>query len=374
MDSFERNVTLRRKRTKSITETMSEVESINSTLDGTNSSMPNISNDDEETQHLRQEIEKLQSELSSAHNEIKNLSLENSDLKKTIQDLMRKNETITKAAKQLSSKLGTPMKSTRLTTTPRCSSKSLKKRETIETPRIMALQKISSTEVASPDRIAQKSEQTDYALKQEKHKLCILSSNKTNKILTIAQDTFDNYQICHYMAPNCGTSKLISDIDVKLKKFTMNDYCLIFIGEEDFLQTYNYVDLTINIRETLLKIQHTNIILCAPTFKMNDYSTMFNWRIETFNSLLYLDAYTHHYAYLFDSNYYLSYDYTMFRNRGSLKNNGMANIFLNLSLMIKELVEFRKGDTYYPAERQEHGESPLLSYTNSDANELFFLQ
>lgn len=161
----------------------------------------------------------------------------------------------------------------------------------------------------------------------------------------------------------------------------MNDFCLIFVGEEDFRRTTNYVDLIITVRETLLKIQHTNVIICAPTFKLNDFSTLFNGRIETFNSLMYLDASTHNYAYLFDTNFYLSYDYKMFwKKSGAVNNYGMEKIFMNLSLMIDEFVHFSDEDNInHSLDTEQECESsplPLLNVKyhandNSESNRFF---
>lgn len=47
--------------------------------------------------------------------------------------------------------------------------------------------------------------------------------------------------------------------------------------------------------------------------------TMFNWRVETFNNLLYLDIMTHEHAYILDSNKYLDYNYNMFVAISKLK-------------------------------------------------------
>lgn len=82
----------------------------------------------------------------------------------------------------------------------------------------------------------------------------------------------------------------------------MDDFCVILIGENDFYKTDNYVNIIVKLRETLQKVQNTNIIICVPTFKLSNYSILFNWRIETFNNLLYLDLQTYNYATVFDSN------------------------------------------------------------------------
>lgn len=108
----------------------------------------------------------------------------------------------------------------------------------------------------------------------------------------------------------------------------MEDFCIIMIGEEDFMTTDNYFYLLQDIRKTLQRISHTNILICSPIFRCNKLSNMYNWRIENFNRLLYRDVQKHEYAYLIDSNLNLAYDYTMFHQRtGIINNRGMQNIF-----------------------------------------------
>lgn len=118
-------------------------------------------------------------------------------------------------------------------------------------------------------------------------KICIIS-NKTCKILSIAEETLLNYRLYHYLTPHCGVNKLIKNIADKTKNFTEQDYCVICIGEEHFKKTNNYPVIT--FRESLLPFKHTNILLCLPIFKFNSHSLMFNCRIEAFNNLLYLDV------------------------------------------------------------------------------------
>lgn len=120
-----------------------------------------------------------------------------------------------------------------------------------------------------------------------------------------------------------------------------------------------------------LRHVNINIIICAPTFKLDDYSMMFNGRIETFNSLLYLDACTHQYAYLFDTNFYLTYDYKMFSLRsGSVNNNGLVNIFKNINLMLDEISSH---EDFHLIDR-DYGKSPPISPTcTKDRTIDFFL-
>lgn len=128
---------------------------------------------------------------------------------------------------------------------------------------------------------------------------------------------------------------MLTSIETKLINFTKNDLCIIFIGEEDFLKTKDYLDIIYHLRSTLLSIKNTNIIICAPIYKYEENMNLFNWRIEHFNNLLYLDAITHKYAEVLDSNLNLKYDHTMFyKKSGKLNNYGLSVIFNDLNKMI----------------------------------------
>lgn len=163
-----------------------------------------------------------------------------------------------------------------------------------------------------------------------KHKMCILSTNKQNKLLSIAESVFSHkFKFCHYLKPNCGVLHLINDIEAKLWDFTMNDFCLIMIGEEDFKNTTNYINIINNIKKKLATISHTNILLCLPTYKHGFYDmNMYNSRVETFNTKLYWDNWENEYCYIIDSNQNLIYDSTMFyKNTGHVNNIGIKCIF-----------------------------------------------
>lgn len=139
---------------------------------------------------------------------------------------------------------------------------------------------------------------------------------------------------------NGSTELLFKGLQSKLQSFTMNDFCIIFIGEEDFQTTRDYFGKIIFIRESLRSIKHTNIIICSPTFKYNSGSLMYNWRVENFNNLLYMDILTHEHAYFLDSNRNLSCDYKMFRRRtGSINNSGMVTIFKDVLNYIHDIIQ-----------------------------------
>lgn len=345
MNFFE-NITFRKKsntRTKS-TESSCDDEnsSVNTTLDGTSNSLPNISTEENvQITELKQKIEELNMQLNSAHEEINNLSIENSELKKTISNINSKHEFLKKATRKLTQNIGTPNKNSKMST-PRCKGSQRKKSSMssmldLHEPNITT-PTTSKSSKTQPKTIGQKvHKESDSNIKpsDRKNKLCIVSTNKRNKILSIAEKTFRNFQVCHYVSPNCETLQLIKNLDKKLDAYTMQDFCVIMIGEEDFRTTKNYYNIAIELRETIKKIQHTNIILCLPTYKLNNYSTMFNWRIVTFNNLLHLDLETYEYVTVLDSNLDLSYDFSMFSEyNGKINDHGMRNIFQNLLSII----------------------------------------
>lgn len=173
------------------------------------------------------------------------------------------------------------------------------------------------------------------------NKLCVISSNKRNKILNIALNTLsDDFQICHYLTPNSGIEELFQNIHLKTATFTKDDYCVILIGEVDFMETRNYSDLVHVINVTLSKLLHTNFIVCLPTFKLKDTGAMYNSRIETFNNLLYLNNLRDEYSFVADSNMQLSFSYEMFhRVTGTINNTGIRRIFQG----IKETIHFIQG-------------------------------
>lgn len=178
---------------------------------------------------------------------------------------------------------------------------------------------------------------------QTKSKLCIISTNKINKILTVAENTFDQkkYDLCHYLMPNRGIQKLLEDIELKIVDFTMNDFCVILLGDEDFNTSKNYQDLVSLIRNTLQKIQSTNIVICSPIFHCARYANVFNWRIEHFNKLLNEDVNKYEYAYLIDSNYNLECDETMFHTRkGTVKNLGMRVVLRDVHKKITDIEDW----------------------------------
>lgn len=167
-----------------------------------------------------------------------------------------------------------------------------------------------------------------------KANICILSSNKYNKTLSTIEDVLsERFQLIHYLKPNCGIMELLQGITSKLDNYTFEDYCVVFIGDEDFKSSKDYFGLVLCIKEALQKIQHTNIILCLPTYRFNKH--IFNGRVESFNNMLYWDPEIHEYAYLLDTNLNLDYSKHLYRAySGLVKSRALRIISEDLGRLI----------------------------------------
>lgn len=321
MNSFLEHVTFRRTRTRSEPDDDNGNKSKN--LDSTTNSMPELSEDEEDIQLIayKDEIKKLQSQLQSAHNEIELLSLQNSDLKQINNELMKKNDIFKNiASSPIKKKVKTPLKKTIN------SSMKTKQTQTTEYPTFKLCTQEDKTKITPQDI-----KQPKIQLLPMRHKICIVSSETSDRIYKMSEKTqLANYSRCHYRTPRCGLKHVLCNIHEKVRNFTFFDYCIIVIGEEDFRQTNNYMELVSYIRETLLPLSHTNFIISLPTFKYmeNNANIMFNSRIDIFNNLIYMDAETHKYAYILDSNLNLPYSYDSYNQRSGSINNKALNIIV----------------------------------------------
>jgi hypothetical protein len=80
-------------------------------------------------------------------------------------------------------------------------------------------------------------------------KISILSTNKTNSLLSIATKTIPQFNLCHYLTTNCSLKQLIYSLEKKLTNYTMQDFCVILIGEDDFVTKNDYSDIIIYLRD-----------------------------------------------------------------------------------------------------------------------------
>ena len=370
MMNFFENITLRRTRTQSLSETtFDECSTNNLTLDGSTSSLPNISdNISDETEALKCQIENLKLELLSAHEEINKLSIENSNLKSTLFEVTNKCELMKKTAKMLTTDVGSPNSNSksRKFSTPL---KQLNKQR--------AVQDISSLKEAMPTSGTQatnnntnsKTTQTpltepDTHTAKTRPKICIISSNNKHNVLFTADNVFqNNCNLLHYLKSNGNTKQLLEGLGTKLKNYTMEDCCIILLGQEDFKKTNDYYDIIFHLRSIVQDIRNTNIIICLPTYKYPFDATLFNCRVETFNNLLYLDIMTHGHAYLLDSNLNLKYDDSMFNiHTGTINNLGLRTIFYDIWELFAEI-------THNYADVQQNG---IDKYVGTSTDDNFF--
>lgn len=271
-DDSQRNVTLRKKQTNFMNtiELLEEAQFELST-----NSPPDFSGNDVEV--LKNQIYKLQKELKSARESINQLSIENTNLKTTINDLQQKqNRQIKKQADNYDNKLQNQENTSNGI----------------------------NNEIKDHFTTLTDNKENDNTCKHsyKKKQICIISCDKNNKILKYSEQFFPNVKVCHYLHTNADISSSLIGIDSKLKDFTYNDYCIIFLSEIDFMTTEDYTKLIKTIRVELLKVQHTNVILCLPTYRYKCHANLFNKRVEVFNNMLYLDNETHQYAYILDTN------------------------------------------------------------------------
>lgn len=184
---------------------------------------------------------------------------------------------------------------------------------------------------------------TSGVLPKQKNKLAIISSGCTKGTLPLIDEIFsDNFEYCHYLLPNVITEDVLTSIEHKLKAFSINDYCLIFIGEND-LKNDDYIGILDNLRKYLKKNTHTNVVVGAPTFICG--ALIYNYKVELFNNLLYWDIKNNRYAYSYDTNRTLSLE--MFSiNTGKINKHGWKNIFEQIrSNIIYDYEVFSSQDT-----------------------------
>lgn len=73
------------------------------------------------------------------------------------------------------------------------------------------------------------------------------------------------------------------------------------LGEADFKHNnYNNIELINTLRLCLQNITHTNIIICTPTYVQG--ALMYNYKVEMFNNMLYVELQNNKYTYFCDTN------------------------------------------------------------------------
>lgn len=364
--NFLDTITLRRRRrSRTVSDdTMANIEDSKLSLDGTTNSMPLISDDDEDDKikTLKEKIEQISMELRTAHEEISSLNLENAELKITIEKLKNDNEIMKKVTNSLKNDIATPKrkkgnKTNNISGGPmdnpnstKKESSIAKKKQKLNTPSPTLRNKPSS--IPNPDKVNAQT-QTNFSRpntnnsvtkttvhKNRRNNVVITSSNTRNALLDQAEKSLGHGEskLCHFKYINGGIKEQLSGLLEKTKDLTLNDYYIMIIGEKDFESSRNYFELVTFIRGELQKVHNTNIIICLPTFRCNEFSTMYNWRVETFNNLLYMDNLSYEYAYILDSNLNLSFDSNNFTGQsGFLNDKGLTIVFRDLSVLMQHI-------------------------------------
>lgn len=360
--NFLENITFRRPRTSSEPNNSSEL--ISQTLNCTTNSLPEMSEDedDKEINILRNEVKNLKSQLEKAHKEIKLLCSQISTLEQKNTELIKENEVSQKdnSSSTLKKKKQIPKRDKILST----------KRTSKETQPIELLDRCTSTAEGPAGTSQNGTIQTNAPLPILKHNICMLSSETSNRLYTLCQRTdLINCNICHYRMPTCGLEQLLNNIDKKVQNFTHSDYCIIYIGEEDFRTTHNYIELVSFVREKIQILTHTNFIICLPTFKyMENKNIMFNSRVDIFNNLIYMDVENYKHAFILDSNLNLPYTHETYNWYGRLNNKGLSIILTDLQELILDL-----NTTNLSSEAGCSQKTDALSDTQLHNNSQFFL-
>lgn len=313
----------------------------------------------EQTEELKEKNFKLQLELESADEEIKNLLSENYALKNRITKLESLNKTLTQicsSTKRVSSNIKRNSLKKRVLEFSNIDNSIIEQVENrqndLDTNVVKSLNpsnkdsKVQETKTyadytaTNNNKETKTNKATNNDYQRGKRKLCVLSSNSTIRVLQLIRSTLDHTDICHYITPGAGISQLLKGIENKLCDFDYDDYCILFIGDADFKETYKYSELIEYIRNKLQNVQHTNIVICLPTYRSANYSNLYNKRVEIFNNLLYRDNKNYEYAYLLDSNKKMEYATKMYTRGGFVSNYGYKIIIENLNELISDISHY----------------------------------
>lgn len=143
----------------------------------------------------------------------------------------------------------------------------------------------------------------------------------------------------------------------------MNDYCIIFVGEQDLINSDNSINLVNYIRESLLNITHTNKIICVPTYVCG--ALIYNYKVEMFNNLLTMDMQSNNYAYIFDTNRDLTLDMFSYHS-GKITKYGIKNVFVSLMIFLEYI------HTNCANETLNNNVSQSLCHTGIAKSNMFF--
>lgn len=347
ISGFFDNITIRRKHRKSKSGSESQsldesdsTSSTNHTLDVTTNSLPdtNISivEESEEIRELKTQIAKLSVDLQSAHNEIDKLTLNNSELSKEISILTGKNVMYKNMLSSLTCESPSRKDKHNKDSTSNKSYCNINDK-TISVAALDQTHESSNTTVTAQIALNEKNPPTTQRkITKPKKKICFISNYVRHNLLENIEETFVQWDYCHYNKRNANIRNLTENVEALIKDFTFEDFCVIIIGETDFNTTKNYFEIISSIRNNLKKCLHTNVIICLPSYRLN--ASVYNSRIELFSNLLILDVETHKNAYWLDTNLDLDTYPNMYHLKtGAINRKAVSNIFKNISLFMNDI-------------------------------------
>lgn len=325
----------------------------------------------DDIRELTEENKILKNQLLSAHKEIEDLNMENFRLRTELQNMIKTVNTFKKICSTPEKKCATPIrkdKSLQRIISPHAQQthyiecvtnkqKHNKETQTLVThtpnkakDNMPTYKELSSNVVTNPMQMNKQHFKKIIREDTKTRKLCVLSNYTQPGMLQAIEENFATvFDYCSYTSPNSNLKILLASIPSKIEHFTMTDYCIIVLGETDIKTNDNFIDLVKLIRESLINVTHTNIIICVPTYVCG--APIYNYKIEMFNNLLCLDIQNNKYAYIFDSNHGLTFD--MFSNiSGRLNKNGIKCIFSDIMNRIKIDIELFPDDLTSDANAQ----------------------
>lgn len=312
-----------------------------------NSSLVNSTSDNLSVMELKLEIKRIQTELDIANNEIEKLNNTNTKLNKKNQEqekiikLYEKNTCIdyTYECERNRNKVNSPSMST-----PLRKHKNIVSRKDNEPNKLLSQENMCLQNEKSilPSEINKTNTTNNPG-----RKLCLITSTSQDRKSSKLREHFARrFSCCHYRTPGGGIEQLSDGLQEKLKDFTIMDYCIIMVGESDFNISKNYQNIVTLLKQRLNDVQHTNIIVCLPTFKCKDYCNLFNKRVELFNDMLYRDNEKNEYCYILDSNNSLDYySNEMFSQySGKLNLNGLKTVLCDLDYLMFDIIVFNENN------------------------------
>lgn len=171
------------------------------------------------------------------------------------------------------------------------------------------------------------------------------SSRRSNSTLNAMVKCFNDYSICHMTTPGGGIHQILNNLQDRLRDYTMQDYCVMLIGDRDFqlIEDFDAAALVSEITSTLATIKNTNVIVCTPTYICG--APIYNYRVELFNTYLNRKLKSNDCAHFFDSNLYVTFDMFSYLT-GKITNLGIVNILENVTWMLTKIAPKINGTSH----------------------------